>query len=564
MSYPSAPDSSFNSLRQAASGRAKNGAPDSSPAAPLDVAAALRGAPLRILFVASESAPYFKAGGVADVIGALPRALSRLGHDVRVILPRYRTIDPERWGLSTVMAGLATPMSEGTELVNVLETEQRGVRVSFIDAPHYFQRDKLYGYDDDGERFILFCRAALEYVRAQDWTPDMIHCHDWHTAHHPQLDEDALSGRSALRRHRDGLYHPQSRLPGHLRLSHPGGRRGRARRLRLSRATGIRRGRGPDGARQSSIADVVSTVSPRYAREILTPEFGERLDPLLRDREDRLYGILNGIDTEEFDPAHDASLAATFDAFALERRPRNKTALQERLKLSVEETTPILAWTGRLSDQKGFDLFLEIATPLVEQGTQLVVMGTGDQHYHQEMQELAKRYPDRVSAHLTFNAELARAIYAGSDMLLMPSRFEPCGTSQMIAMRYGCVPIVHRTGGLADTVTEFDATTGDGQRLQLRGAERLPLPRRHRARAGDVQAPRAVARPDAERDARRPLVGRLRRAVCRALPPRAGTPAAHGGTLRWTARARQMSQPEREANAADHRSSPPDRGIARP
>ena len=461
MSYPSAPGSTFTSLRQAASARAKNGAPESSPAAPLDVAAALRGAPLRILFIASESAPYFKAGGVADVIGALPRALSWMGHDVRVILPRYRNIDPERWGLSTVMAGLATPMSEGTELVNVLETEQRGVRVSFIDAPHYFQRDQLYGYDDDGERFILFCRAALEYVRAQDWTPEVLHCHDWHTAIIPNWTKTLYQGDPHFAR--AATVYTIHNLAYHGIFGY-----------RILEVAGVAQGgfvypELPEFAeivdmmgRGVLYADVISTVSPRYAREILTPEFGERLDPLLRDREGRLYGILNGIDTEEFDPAHDASLAATFDAFSLERRPRNKMELQERLKFSVEEATPILAWAGRLSPQKGFDLFLEIARPLVELGAQVVVMGAGEQRYHQETLELAKRYPDRVSAQLTFNDELARVIYAGSDMLLMPSRFEPCGTSQMIAMRYGCVPIVHRTGGLADTVTEFDATTSAG------------------------------------------------------------------------------------------------------
>lgn len=461
MSYISAHGFSLMSSRQASTTRTKEGAPDSSPAAPLDVAAALHGAPLRILFIASESTPYFKAGGVADVIGALPRALSRLGHDVRVILPRYRTIDPERWGLSTVMAGLATPMSEGTELVNVLETEQRGVRISFIDAPHYFQREQLYGYDDDGERFVLFCRAALEYVRAQDWAPDVLHCHDWHTAIIPNWaktlyqDDPHFARAATVYTVHNLAYHG---IFGYRILEVAGVAEEGFVYPELPEFAEIvdMMGRGV------LYADVVSTVSPRYAREILTPEFGERLDPLLRDREGRLYGILNGIDTEEFDPAGDASLASTFDAFSLERRPRNKEALQERLKLAKEEATPVLAWIGRLSVQKGFDLFREIATPLVELGAQLVVMGAGDQRYHQELLELAKRYPERVSAHLTFNDELARTIYAGSDMLLMPSRFEPCGTSQMIAMRYGCVPIVHRTGGLADTVTEFDAATGAG------------------------------------------------------------------------------------------------------
>ena len=438
--------------------------PKTAPTAPLDIEAALRGEPLSILFIAAEGVPYVKTGGLADVIGALPGALRRLGHDVRVALPRYNVVDPERWHLHTVAAALPVPVSQREELVNVLETTQGdGTPVYFIDAPHYFQREKLYGYHDDGERFILFCRAALEFVRRLGWAPDVIHCHDWHTAIVPNWTKGLYRD--------DPLFSRTATVYTIHNLAYQG-----IFGYRILEVAGVAE-EGflfPEVPELSNVvdlmgrgilfADVVSTVSPRYSREILTPDFGERLDPLLRERKDRLYGILNGIDTTEYDPATDGHLAAHYDAFSLERRPENKRALQEMVKLPVEARVPLIGIISRLTDQKGFDLLDQVAVPLIEQGIQLVVSGTGDQHYHQMFHRLEARYPRQVSVNLTFNADLSQHIYAGSDMLLMPSRFEPCGLTQMLAMRYGSIPIVHRTGGLADTVQEFDplANTGNG------------------------------------------------------------------------------------------------------
>jgi starch synthase len=222
-------------------------------------------------------------------------------------------------------------------------------------------------------------------------------------------------------------------------------------------------------------ADVVSTVSPRYAREILTPQFGERLDPVLRERSDRLYGILNGIDADGFDPATDRYIVSNFDAFSLEQRPPNKAALQQQMHLPAEPDTPLLGMISRLTDQKGLDLLNWVLEALMEEGIQLVVTGTGDQHYVQMFQALAARYPRQVAVNLTFNAELSQRIYAGSDMFLMPSLFEPCGVSQMLAMRYGSIPIVRRTGGLADTVQEFDAATDAGNGFTFGPYEPYPL-----------------------------------------------------------------------------------------
>lgn len=430
--------------------------------APLDVQAALRGEPLRILFIAAEGTPYVKTGGMADVIGALPHALSRMGHDVRVALPRYKAVDIARWGLRLVQPQLAAPMSRRSELVDVYEAvHDDGVRVYFIDASEYFNRERLSNYPDDGDRFILFSRAVMEFIRKGDWAPDVIHCHDWHTGIVPNWMKtiyrgDPLLGRAA------SVYTIHN-------LAYQG-----IFGYRILEVAGIAE-EGflyTEGADQSAMvdlmgrgivfSDVVSTVSPRYASEILSDSYGERLDPLLRSRKDRLYGILNGIDTEQFNPATDASVTSHFDAFSLDQRPPNKAELQRQLGLPVEERTPLVAIISRLNDQKGYDLLDLTLLPLLDQGVQLVVQGTGDLHYHQMLQKLAVRYPRQVAFQLTFSTELSQRIYAGSDLLLMPSHVEPCGSTQMLAMRYGCIPVVHRTGGLADTVQEFDPETNSG------------------------------------------------------------------------------------------------------
>jgi starch synthase len=430
--------------------------------APLNIAAALSGERLRVLIVASEGVPYVKTGGLADVIGALPRALRRLGHDVRVALPLYKSIDPARWQLRTTVCNLAVPINQATELVNVLETPAgQDVPVYFVQSERYFDREKLYGYHDDGERFILFCRAALELTRTLNWAPDVIHCHDWHTAIIPNWTKTVFRD--------DPFFAHTATVYTIHNLAFQG-----IFGYRILEIAGV----AEDGFLYSEIpelanvvdlmgrgihfADTISTVSPRYAREILTPDYGERLDPLLRERKDRLYGILNGIDTQDYDPATDTRIAANFDAFALEHRSENKRALQELSNLPTAERTPLVGIISRLTDQKGFDLLDQVAVPLIEQGVQIVVSGTGDQHYHSMFQRLAARYPRQVAVHLTFSQEMSLRIYAGSDMLLMPSRFEPCGITQMLAMRYGSIPIVHRTGGLADTVQELDPAAGAG------------------------------------------------------------------------------------------------------
>ena len=418
--------------------------------------------PLKIFLLAAEIVPFAKAGGMADVVGALPKELKALGHDVRLVMPLYSQVKPEHFRLRTVLDAVPVKIGGYQETVRVLQGSiGEDIPVYFIDAPRYFERENIYGYTDDGERFILFCRAALEAVRALDWSPDVIHCNDWqtgivpnwmHTVYH---DDPFFAGVATVYTIHNLAYQG---IFGRRILEVAGVTSGGflyPQIVELANVVDIM-GRG------ILFADAVTTVSERYAQEILTPTFGERLDHLLRSRSDRLYGILNGIDYQEMDPATDHYIRSHFDARSLEKRAENKRALQERAHLPVKPDVPLLAMISRLADAKGFDLLAQIAQPLFAQGVQMVVLGIGDQKYHELFQSLAARYPEQVAIFLTFNSELAQAIYAGCDMFLMPSRFEPCGLGQLIAMRYGGVPVVRSVGGLADTVEEYDPNTGSG------------------------------------------------------------------------------------------------------
>lgn len=418
--------------------------------------------PLKVLILAAEIVPFVKVGGLADVVGALPKALQELGHDVRLVMPRYRQVDPQRFHLETLITAMPVSMGPYQVEVNVLRgTIGHDIPVYMIDAPRYFERDNLYGYTDDGERFILFCRAALEAARVLNWSPDIVHCNDWHTGIVPNWMHTVYYG--------DPFFAETATVYTIHNLAYQG-----IFGYRLLEVAGVA-SKGflyPQITELANVvdimgrgilfADAITTVSERYAQEILTPTFGERLDHLLRSRKERVFGILNGIDYQENDPAHDEYIRAPFDATELDKRIENKQALQEQAHLPVNPDIPILAMISRLADQKGLDLLEQIIQPLLVQGVQVVVMGIGDQSYHELFQSFAARYPEQFAVFFTFNTELAQRIYAGSDMFLMPSRFEPCGLNQMVAMRYGCVPIVRNVGGLADTVQNYDLSTNVG------------------------------------------------------------------------------------------------------
>src|SRR5437667_10344773 len=335
------------------------------------------------------------------------------------------------------------------------------IPVYMIDAPRYFERENIYGYTDDGERFILFCRGVLEALRFLDWSPDIIHCNDWHTGIVPNWMHTIY--------HDDPFYADTATVYTIHNLAYQGIFGYRILEVAGVAAQGFLYPQIAELANVVDImargilfADAVTTVSERYAQEILTPTFGEKLDHLLRSRRDRLFGILNGLDYEEMDPATDRYIQSNFDAQSLDKRAENKRALQEQVHLPAQPEAPLLAMISRLTDQKGFDMLAQIMQPLLAQGVQFVVLGIGDQHYHELFQNLAARYPEQVAIFLTFNTELAQRIHAGSDLFLMPSRLEPCGLGQLISLRYGTVPIVRSTGGLADTVTDYQAATSRG------------------------------------------------------------------------------------------------------
>src|SRR5579883_372076 len=418
--------------------------------------------PLRVLILAAEIVPFAKVGGLADVVGALPKALHALGHDVRLVMPRYRQVDPARFHLNTVLDSLSVQVGDFQLQTSVCQGEIGDhIPVYMIDAPRFFDRENIYGYIDDGERFILFCRAALELARALDWSPDIVHCNDWHTGIVPNWMHTVYR--------EDPFFSDTATVYTIHNLAYQGIFGYRILEVAGVAANGFLYPQIAELANVVDImgrgilfADAVTTVSQRYAQEILTPTYGEKLDHLLRSRRDRLFGILNGIDYTELNPATDHYIAAQYDAETLDKRAENKRALQERAHLPIKPDVPLIAMISRLTDQKGFDLLAQIVQPLFAQGIQFVILGIGDQHYHEMFQNLAVRYPEQVATFLTFNTELAQMIYAGSDMFLMPSRFEPCGLGQLIAMRYGSVPIVHHVGGLAATVQEYNPSTRQG------------------------------------------------------------------------------------------------------
>jgi starch synthase len=420
--------------------------------------------PLKILHFSAEVVPYAKTGGLADVVGALPKALQKLGHDVRVVMPHYGRIGVEKFGLTEALPPFPVPLAGHGEPAVVMQGSLgQDVPVYLIGNSRLYDRDGIYMYPDDAERFIFFCRAGLELCKRLDWKPDILHCHDWHSAMVPNWmstvykDDPFFSDTATVYTIHNLAYQgifgfrvlEIAGVAEYGFIVHPG-------TADLNQAVDFM-------ARGILFADAINTVSETYAREILTPEYGENLDPLLRDRRDRLFGILNGIDSEIMNPSTDPHIAMTFDADTLDRRAVNKAALQAEAGLPQRPDVPLIGIISRLADQKGFDLIGGIIDPLMQHvDCQFVLLGTGDQKYHEMFSHLSARYSDKMGVFLTFNGPLAQRIYAGSDMFLMPSRYEPCGLGQLLSLRYGSVPIVRATGGLADTVSDYDPQSGTG------------------------------------------------------------------------------------------------------
>lgn len=413
---------------------------------------------MKIAFLSSEASPFVKIGGLADVAGELPRALIELGMDIRVFLPNYPAIrlpgrTPEK------VASMRVPHHEGEEAIDVLETEWAGVRFYLLDYPLVREGGSVYGDPVlDGEKFTLFSLGSLKACEVLDWNPDICHANDWHTA--PAL--------IWLANHRARLkfWRNIATVFSIHNLAYMGaGMEGILKTFDLPASDDPRL---PDWARRMplpmalSSADWLITVSPTYAREIQTPTYGCGLDGILKARSIRLAGILNGIDPDMWDPASDPALPANFSSEQLEPRAEVKRALGLQLGLEPEDDVPVLCMITRLDHQKGVDIALSALEGMLDEPWQFILLGSGSKEIEQQAQSFAERFPLRVLAILRFDAVLARRLYGGADMILIPSRYEPCGLAQMIAMRYGCVPVARATGGLRDTVFHYSGDQGTG------------------------------------------------------------------------------------------------------
>ncbi len=419
---------------------------------------------MKILSISAEVAPFAKMGGLADVCGALPKYLRKLGHDVRVVMPAYQKIEHEyhttnKYGLEALPGQLWVPTGDGVYPAGALRGTLPGsdVPAYFIAEWNLFGRPEVYGYSDDAYRFAFFAKAIAELILALDWKPDLIHAHDWHAA--PFVTWLATAGSE------DERFRGIPTLFTIHNLAHQGRTPWRIFDY-MGLQTFALREEGYDEvnfmARGIQHATMINTVSPTYAREIMTPELGAHLDPLLHARAFDVHGILNGIDTDVWNPATDSHLAHRFDADTLDAKILNKRELQARAGLPQRDDVPLVAMVSRLDFQKGVDLMGHVLHLLLNnyagREAQFIVLGTGADEYEQMFARLAYYHKDKMCAFLHYDAMLSELIYAGADIFLMPSRFEPCGLGQMIAMRYGTVPVVRATGGLADTV--FDGYSG--------------------------------------------------------------------------------------------------------
>lgn len=416
---------------------------------------------MNILYVTSEAVPFCKTGGLADVAGSLPPSLAANGDRVSVILPLYETVK-DKWGEKLHFERWTNVRLAWREVYcGLFSFEYEGVTWYFIDNESYFRRSDLYGYYDDGERFAFFSRAVTELLRSLPEKPDVVHCNDWQSALVPVYIRDEAV--------RDDFYRSIRTVITVHNIEY----QGRFGRETVEDLFGLDRGWFDGGTIEFGgdvnllkggivTADAVTAVSPTYARELKCAYFAHGLENVMRMSEGKLHGVLNGIDMKRYDPAHDESLAAPYSADDLTGKRQDKAALQKLLGLREAPGTPILAMVTRLVSHKGLDLVCETLDTIMEKDVQLVVLGKGEAKYETFFEYAKQRYGGRMAVHLGYSEQLAMQIYAGADLFLMPSKSEPCGLSQMIAMRYGTVPIVRETGGLKDTVRAYEAWNSAG------------------------------------------------------------------------------------------------------
>ena len=416
---------------------------------------------MKILFVAAEGAPFSKTGGLGDVIGALPKSLTKVGHEVAVILPYYDMVEAKFGNQIEDVLHFEVSVGWRRQYCGIKKTVLNGVTFYFIDNQYYFFRGHVYGDFDDGERFAFFQLAAIEAMERIDFIPDFLHVHDYHTAMIPFLLKEKYRWIQAYEGIKTVLTIHNLEFQGQFSEG------------MLGDLFGVGFERYADGTLRCNnclnwmkagilYADRVSTVSPSYAHEIMTSQFGCNLDQILRMESGKVSGIVNGIDADLYNPQTDALLDYHFNQEDLSGKAQNKAKLQERVGLPVRADVPLVGIVSRLTRQKGFDVVVESLHHILQEDIQIVLLGTGDPAFEGAFSLFAQIYPDKLSANITFDVKLAQEIYAACDLFLMPSRFEPCGLSQMMAMRYGTLPLVHEVGGLRDTVRAFNPIEGSG------------------------------------------------------------------------------------------------------
>lgn len=416
---------------------------------------------LKVLFASAEAIPFAKTGGLADVVGTLPRALVKAKVDARIIVPLYGDIAEEYRARMRPVASETVQLGWRRQYCGLFEMQHEGVTIYFVDNEYYFRRKGLYNFYDEAERFGFFSKAVLDVLPRLEWAPDIIHCHDWHVGMIPVLlraNYCKAPWCSAIKTictvhnlEYQGVF-PHSILGDMFNLD-----REPAAEAALEFYGMVNFLKGG-----LEFADYISTVSPSYAQEIQTRYWGEKLDGVLKRRSDRLVGIVNGIDADEYNPGQDSALFANYSARSFKGKVENKARLQELMGLDQNPEAPLFGVVSRLVKAKGFDLVHNVIDEIMAEGAQLVVLGSGEHQYEAMFQEAALRYPGKIAVRIGYDDTLARRIYSGADLLLMPSLKEPCGISQLIAMRYGCIPLVREIGGLVDTVESFNPETNEG------------------------------------------------------------------------------------------------------
>ncbi len=414
---------------------------------------------MNILFAASEARPFVASGGLSDVIGALPKALLGAGCDCRVILPLYEDISDSLRKNMKKISEMNVKLGWRDLYCGLYETVFNGVTFYFIDNEYYFKRVGIYGHFDDGERFAYFSKAVLECVKTMDFNPDIIHCHDWQTGMIPTFLRVFYHDDPKLCKMKTIFTIHNIQYQGNFDMYFAEDVLGLSESKR-----GMVEYDGRCNYMKAGIdqCDAISTVSPTYAQEIQDPWYAWGLDKLLRERKYKLAGILNGIDTESYDPSTDTEIPATFSKFDLSGKAKCKEELQKELGLETNPDAMLIGMVGRLVSHKGLDLVRAVGDRIMEGNVQIAVLGSGESAYEAFFRRLQEKYPGRVSFVCGFIPSLSRKIYAGADTFLMPSKSEPCGLAQMIALRYGTIPIVRETGGLKDSIKDLGGHRGNG------------------------------------------------------------------------------------------------------